>query len=136
MKNEKGKVKSGRRRLACFVAVHFSFFIFHFVAYGDDWTLFRGTPQADGVATSDLPAAPVLLWKRTFKDAAYESTPAIVGDAVYIGGLDGYFRALNLSDGAERWQFKRELGFKAPAAVRECTMICWSVGPRTSSVVT
>jgi outer membrane protein assembly factor BamB len=83
------------------------------------WPVFRGDPQADGIAAGSLPAQPVVLWKKSIKDAMFEATPAIGDGMVYIGGLDGYFRALDLATGDERWQFHSELGFKAPAAVRD-----------------
>ncbi|MBL8828873.1 MAG: PQQ-binding-like beta-propeller repeat protein, partial [Planctomycetaceae bacterium] len=101
--------------LASFVNLHATFVI----PAQADWPLFRNTPAGDGVAVGSLPDQPELLWKLKFKDAMFESTPAIVGEVIYIGGLDGPLRALKLTDGGELWQFKTELGFKAAAAVRE-----------------
>jgi outer membrane protein assembly factor BamB len=101
--------------LTSFVILHSTFVI----PAQADWPLFRNSPAGDGVATSPLADQPELLWKLKFKDAMFESTAAIVGDVIYIGGLDGPLRALKLSDGSELWQFKTELGFKAAAAVRD-----------------
>jgi outer membrane protein assembly factor BamB len=83
------------------------------------WPVFRGDPQCDGVASQTLPDKLQVLWKRTFKDAAFEATAVVAGGVVYLGGLDGHLRALELADGREKWHFDRELGFKAPAAVRD-----------------
>jgi outer membrane protein assembly factor BamB len=80
--------------------------------------VFRGDPQCDGVAPQNLPEKLEVLWKRSFKDAAFEATAVIDAGVVYIGGLDGHLRALTLATGEEKWKFDRELGFKAPAAVR------------------
>jgi outer membrane protein assembly factor BamB len=84
----------------------------------DAWPVFRGNAQADGVADGSLPDRLGVIWKKPFKDALFESTAAIVDGMVYVGGLDGYFRALDLATGEQKWQFHSELGFKAPAAVR------------------
>ncbi|HEX3872380.1 MAG TPA: PQQ-binding-like beta-propeller repeat protein [Pirellulales bacterium] len=96
----------------------------------DTWPVFRGDAQADGVSQGELPEKPEVVWKRTIKGAQFESTPAIVEGVVYIGAYDGYFRAMNLSDGADRWTFKSELGFKAPAAVRDGRVIVSDVDGR------
>jgi outer membrane protein assembly factor BamB len=85
----------------------------------DSWPVFRGNAQADGVAMGYLPDQLQVIWKKPFKDALFESTAAIVDGVVYVGGLDGYFRALDLKNGDEKWKFHSELGFKAPAAVRD-----------------
>lgn len=85
----------------------------------DSWPVFRGNAQADGVAVGSLPKRLEVLWKKPVKDALFESTAAIVDGVVYIGGLDGNFRALELATGNEKWKFFSELGFKSPAAVRD-----------------
>ncbi len=71
------------------------------------------------MAHGSLPDHFEVLWKRSFKDALFESTAAIVDGVIYVGGLDGYFRALDLATGEQKWQFHSELGFKAPAAARD-----------------
>lgn len=83
------------------------------------WPIFRGDPQSTGVARSTLPDNPELLWKHTVKDGMFEGTPAIADGVAYVGGLDGYFYALDLATGDERWKYYSELGFRAPAAVRD-----------------
>jgi outer membrane protein assembly factor BamB len=86
-----------------------------------DWPLFRGDAQATGVARSTLPDQPELLWKQSFKDAAFEACAIIVGDVIYVGsaGTDGDFYALELASGAVKWKFHTEYGFVAAAAYRD-----------------
>jgi outer membrane protein assembly factor BamB len=86
-----------------------------------DWPLFRGDPQATGVARSTLPDQPVLLWKQTFKDAAFEACAIIVNGVIYVGsaGTDGDFYALDLATGMEKWKFHTEYGLLAAAAFRD-----------------
>jgi len=86
----------------------------------DAWPTFRGGPTCDGVAASELPDKPEVIWRRSFKDTSFEATATIVDGTVYIGALDGGdFYALDLATGEERWKFHTDLGFKAAAAVRD-----------------
>jgi outer membrane protein assembly factor BamB len=82
------------------------------------WDLYRGNAQATGVAKGDLPDKPELLWKFSIEKGGFQSTAAIVGGAVYIGGGDGKFYALNIADGKLLWSFDAVLGFAASPAVR------------------
>jgi outer membrane protein assembly factor BamB len=82
------------------------------------WDLYRGNAQATGVAKGDLPDKPELLWKFSIEKGGFQSTAAIIGGAVYIGGGDGKFYALNLADGKLLWSFDAVLGFAASPAVR------------------
>ena len=85
----------------------------------DAWPVFRGDAEFDGVAGCTLPDQPALLWKHSVKDGMFEGTPAIADGVIYIGGLNGYFYALDLATGDEKWKYHSELGFRAPAAVRD-----------------
>jgi outer membrane protein assembly factor BamB len=92
------------------------------VLAGSDWPVFRGNAQATGVAESSLPDRPELLWKYAVDKGAFEATPVVVGDTVYIGDLDGVFYALDLKSGDERWKFNNpadKMGFNTAAAVRD-----------------
>lgn len=82
----------------------------------DDWPLFRGNLLQTGVAPGSLPEKLDILWTVKLKEAI-ESTAAIVGDTVYIGGFDDYLRALSLMDGSEKWAYKAG-PIKAAVAVR------------------
>ncbi len=88
-------------------------------AAADAWPIFRGNTLSNGVAPCTLPEQPELLWKLSIKEGMFESTPAIRDGVVYVGGLNGYFYALDLANGAEKWKYHSELGFRAPAAVRD-----------------
>ena len=81
------------------------------------WPLFRGDPQATGVASGTLPTKLELLWTFSTAEGGFESTVAIVDGTVYAGCTDGNLYALDLRSGAKRWQFSTPLGFSASAAV-------------------
>ncbi|MCE9604513.1 MAG: PQQ-binding-like beta-propeller repeat protein [Planctomycetia bacterium] len=88
----------------------------------DSWPLFRGDAQARGVAVSPLPEKPEVLWKKTFKDAAFEATAVIQDGIIYIGtnnsDASGDLLALSLADGAEKWKFHSDAGFSSAAGLR------------------
>lgn len=66
--------------------------------------MFRGTPDHRGVYDSPAPTLGTLVWK--FKTGGRViSSPAVVGDVVYIASTDGSLYAVNRSDGTERWKF-------------------------------
>jgi outer membrane protein assembly factor BamB len=79
--------------------------------FGMDWPQWRG-PNRDGVSTEkgllqDWPAdGPKLLWKIEDAGSGY-STPAVVGQQLYLLGNDGLenesVRALSVSDGKTIW---------------------------------
>ena len=54
-----------------------------------DWPLYRGNPQSTGVAASSLPERLDVLWRYRVEKGAFEGTPAIVDDTVYVADLDG-----------------------------------------------
>lgn len=89
------------------------------------WTSFRNGPQLRGIADSDLPEDPELLWEVTTTDGT-RSTAAILEGRVYIGTLGGYVLCLSLDDGAEIWRYRSiesedpdefAPGFNAPTTV-------------------
>jgi outer membrane protein assembly factor BamB len=65
--------------------------------------MFRGGPQLTGVAASELPDKPALLWKFNAGDSV-ASSAAIDGGVVYVGCENGNLYALNLANGSIRWQ--------------------------------
>ncbi len=79
--------------------------------------MFRGNPQATGVAAGGLPEKLERLWTFSTTKGGFESTAAIVNGVVYIGSTDGNLYALDLATGHERWRFLTQLGFTASAAV-------------------
>lgn len=66
------------------------------------WTQFRGEPSQQGVADSDLPQSLAPVWTFRVPEGA-ETTPAVVGGKVYLGGLGGTFHALDLATGKSLW---------------------------------
>lgn len=78
----------------------------------DDWPQWRG-PKRDGVSMEQgllqvWPAGgPKLAWKSSHAGSGY-STPAVVGDRIYLLGNEGleneFVRALGLTDGEPVWE--------------------------------
>ena len=83
------------------------------------WPLFRGDPQARGIAKTTLPDRPQLLWSIKVEGGAFESTPAIDGGVVYLADMDGKLSAVSLADGKEQWHHQIEGGgYIASPAIR------------------
>jgi outer membrane protein assembly factor BamB len=91
----------------------------------DGWTLYRGDSASSGVAKTNLPAEPEVIWKHKVANGSFESTPVIIPLAdrspmVVVGDLDGRLLALDLSSGDLIWEKDLgELGFTAAAACRD-----------------
>lgn len=89
----------------------------------ENWPFFRGDPKSTGVARTQLPEKPDVLWEYSVANGAFEGTPAIVqsGDKkiVYIGDLDGSLFAIDLDTGKKIWEFKVEIGFVTGPAVKD-----------------
>lgn len=82
-----------------------------------EWPLFRGDPRQTGVAKAALPEQLAVRWEVKFKEGI-ESTPAIVGQVLYVGTFDEHLYALDLATGKVKW--KTKLGpIKAPVSVRD-----------------
>ena len=70
-----------------------------------DAVMFRGDPQHSGVyQTAGVDRLGGELW-RFETGGPVRSTPAVVGDAVFVGSSDGHLYALDRPTGAERWRF-------------------------------
>ena len=90
-----------------------------------DWTSFRGNAQSTGFAKGETGDTLAPVWKFKLDDGGFESSAAIVASkdatsgteqkTVYIAGLTndvkGKLFALNLEDGAKRWEFNSVDGF-------------------------
>lgn len=82
------------------------------------WPLARGGPAATGRSAMPLSLPLAEHWHRSFEKTAFGAVPVIAGGTIYLGDLDGTFRALDLETGATRWSFKAEAaGFPSAAAV-------------------
>ena len=87
-------------------------------ATAESWPVYRGDPEARGIAGAKLPDKLDMLWKMSVPGGAFEATPVIDGDVVYVPDMDGKVYALNLATGKEIWTFKVESGFIASPAIR------------------
>jgi outer membrane protein assembly factor BamB len=81
------------------------------------WPLFRGNPEQNGVAASQLPDKLEVLWSFKAEDS-FENAVAVAGDLVYAASMDEYLYAVELSGGKQRWK-EKAAPFKAAPAVRE-----------------
>jgi len=92
-----------------------------------NWPSFRNGNLQQGVAETTLPAELELLWQHSSSDGI-ASTAAIIGDRVYMAGLNGYVECLELKTGKPVWKYRsienpdpKEFapGFKASPLVTE-----------------
>lgn len=70
-----------------------------------NWPSFRNGNLQQGVAKSTLPKELELLWEYPSSDGI-ASTAAIVGDRVYMAGLNGYIECLELKTGVPIWKHR------------------------------
>lgn len=98
----------------------FLFFLLLFNPYATfgNWASFRGNPQLTGVAASQLPDNPQLLWTFQAGDMI-ESTAAVVDGTVYIGALDGSLYAIDAQTGEKRWTYQANGPIKASPAIHD-----------------
>lgn len=111
-----------------------------------DWPLFRGDAEMQGVSQEDLKAPLELLWefhpgeaaaseqenatgtkddkdadsqpeKKRKVDYPIKATAVIKGGLVYLGSEESRFFCLNLTDGKKQWEFQSEGPVTGPAAV-------------------
>ena len=66
--------------------------------------MFRGGPDHSGVYVSAAPSLETVAWKFRTRGRVI-SSPAVVGNTVYIGSTDGSVYAINRADGTQRWKF-------------------------------
>ncbi|MBX3393834.1 MAG: PQQ-like beta-propeller repeat protein [Phycisphaerae bacterium] len=72
----------------------------------DDWPMFRGNSQLNGVASTTLPQRLELLWKFVTEGREpVTSSAAIVGDSVYVGCENGNLYCLRLANGSLKWKY-------------------------------
>ena len=81
-----------------------------------NWTSFRGNPQLTGVADTQLPDNPQLLWTFQVGDII-ESTAAVVNGTLYVGALDGILYAIDAQTGKKKWTYQANTHIKASPAV-------------------
>ena len=71
-------------------------------APADEWRRFRGSPMLTGVSASTVPATLKVLWTYEAGDII-ESSAAVAGGVVYLGGGNGDLVALDFATGKLRW---------------------------------
>ncbi len=83
-----------------------------------NWTSFRGNPQLTGVADTQLPDKPELLWTFQVEDII-ESTAAVVDGTLYVGALDGVLYAIDTQTGKKKWTYQANTHIKASPTVND-----------------
>ena len=87
-------------------------------APADAWPMARGCPAGTGRSATTLELPLAEAWHRAFEGTAFAAVPVIADGVVFVGDLDGTFRAVSLADGADRWTFTAaDAGFPAAAAI-------------------
>jgi len=82
------------------------------------WPMVRGSAAGTGRSGGTLRLPLGESWQRRFEKTAFGAVPVIADGTVYLGDLDGTFRALRLDTGDTVWTFKAEAaGFPSAAAV-------------------
>ena len=88
------------------------------VAPADAWPMARGCLGGTGRSAAELALPLVEAWHREFDGTAFGAVPVIADGVVYLGDLDGTFRAVSLADGTDRWSFTaKDAGFTSAAAI-------------------
>jgi len=86
-------------------------------APADAWPMARGCAAGTGRSAGALALPLVEAWRREFPRAAFAAVPVVDEETVYVGDLDGTFRAVSLADGGDRWAHTVEdAGFPSAAA--------------------
>ncbi len=86
-----------------------------------DWPAFHGGGPLRGASPVD-PGPPPMKARWTYRTAdeqpgAILGSPAIVGDTVYVGDVDGVLHAVDLKTGKARWTYTSEDGFETTPLV-------------------
>lgn len=71
----------------------------------DSWPMFRGSSTLTGISEDRLPQPLKLRWSYQAKDSI-ESSAAVDGGTVYVGSMDGFLHAIDLTTGKARWQYQ------------------------------
>ena len=102
------------RKIKVFSILALLLFASH-ISFGN-WASFRGNPQLTGLADSQLPENPQLLWTFQAGDMI-ESTAAVVNGIVYVGALNGTLYAIDAQTGKQKWTYQVEGHIKASPSI-------------------
>ena len=84
----------------------------------DAWPMARGCLGGTGRSAAEFALPLAEAWHREFDGTAFGAVPVIADGVLYLGDLDGTFRAVSLADGADRWSFAaKDAGFTSAAAI-------------------
>lgn len=87
-------------------------------APAEAWPMARGSLASTGRSATRLTFPLAEAWRRDFGGTAFTAVPVIANGVIYLGDLDGTFRALDLVTGETRWTRSiEEAGFPSAAAV-------------------
>jgi outer membrane protein assembly factor BamB len=87
-------------------------------APAEAWPMARGCLGGTGRSAAEFALPLVEAWHREFDGTAFGAVPVIADGVVYLGDLDGTFRAVSLADGTDRWSFAaKDAGFTSAAAI-------------------
>ncbi|MBM4021869.1 MAG: serine/threonine protein kinase [Planctomycetes bacterium] len=104
-------------------------------APADAWPMARGCLAGTGRSAGLLRLPLAEAWKRDFPETAFAAVPVVADGVLYMGDLDGTFRAIDLADGRTRWNRRIEgAGFPAAAAVAFDPALPVAVGDDTGVV--
>ena len=70
----------------------------------NEWRQFRGSPALTGISSSTVPTTLKVLWTYELGDII-ESSAAIAGGVVYVGGGNGDLVALDFESGKLKWKY-------------------------------
>jgi outer membrane protein assembly factor BamB len=76
-------------------------------ATGSDWPMFHRDQALTGITPETLPDSLHLLWKFKTGGPVF-SSPAIVGNQVFVGSNDDRIYALDIESGSPSWTFETE----------------------------
>lgn len=77
-----------------------------------DWPMYRADPGNTGRTRAVGPGrSPDTLWSYVTEDVVH-APPAIVGRTAYVTDDDGVVSAIDVADGADRWRFETESGYR------------------------
>jgi outer membrane protein assembly factor BamB len=82
------------------------------------WPMFRGQRGLLGRASGTLPDSLTVVWKFKTNDSV-KSSPAIVGDLVFVGSSDDNIYAIDLQNGKQVWAYKTTDAVEAAPCVVE-----------------
>ena len=95
-------------------------------AVGADWPMFAGGPVHGGVGDRGPGPGAAVVWSVKL-GSSVDSSPAVVGDRVFVGTADGEMCALNATTGAVVWRFATEGAVVSSPAVEKDRVVFGSV---------